>query len=166
VSPSNVYPTKDGDSVLIAANMDTVFRRLAIAMDMPELAEDERYATHSARGAHDTELDDIISGWSQQWAADALLDHLTENAIPSGRVYTAKDILADPHYQARESIVRVTDPTLGEFPMQNVFPFLSETPGEVKWVGPELGQHTDEVYSDLLGYDAERLADYRARGII
>jgi len=166
VAPSNVYPTKDGDSVLIAANMDTVFRRLAAAMDKPELAEDERYATHSARGANDKELDAIISDWSSQWTADALLDHLTENAIPSGRVYTAKDILTDPHFEARESIVRVPDKTFGDFPMQNVFPVLSETPGEVKWVGPDLGEHSDEVYAGVLGYDAEQLADYRERGII
>jgi formyl-CoA transferase len=166
VSPSNVYPTKDGDTVLIAANMDTVFRRLAAAMDMPELAEDERYATHSARGAHGAELDDIIAQWSMQWNAEDLLAHLTEKAIPSGRVYTAKDIMDDPHYKAREAIIRVPHPTLGDFPMQNVFPFLSETPGEVKWVGAELGQHSDEVYTELLGFDTERLADYRERGII
>jgi formyl-CoA transferase len=161
-----VYPTKDGDTVLIAANMDTVFRRLAAAMDMPELAEDERYATHSARGAHGAELDDIIAQWSVQWKAEDLLAHLTEKAIPSGRVYTAQDIMDDPHYQAREAIIRVPHPTLGDFPMQNVFPFLSETPGEVKWVGAELGQHSDEVYTELLGFDTERLADYRERGII
>jgi formyl-CoA transferase len=166
VAPSNVYPTKDGDSVLIAANMDTIFRRLAAAMDKPELAEDDRYATHSARGANDKELDAIIAEWSSQWTADALLDHLTENAIPSGRVYQAKDIVADPHIEARNAIVRVPDKTFGEFPMQNVFPYLSESPGEVKWVGPDLGEHTEEVYADLLGYDADRMSDYRERGII
>ncbi len=166
VAPSNVYPTKDGDSVLIAANMDTIFRRLAAAMDKPELAEDDRYATHSARGANDKELDAIIAEWSSQWTADALLDHLTENAIPSGRVYQAKDIVADPHIEARNAIVRVPDKTFGEFPMQNVFPYLSESPGEVKWVGPDLGEHTEEVYTDLLGYDADRMSDYRERGII
>lgn len=166
VSPSNVYPTKDGDTVLIAANMDTVFRRLAAAMDMPELAEDERYATHSARGAHSAELDDIIAQWSVQWKAEDLLAHLIESEIPSGRVFTARDIMNDPHYRAREAIIRVPHPTLGDFPMQNVFPFLSETPGEVKWVGAELGQHSDEVYTELLGFDTERLADFRERGII
>ncbi len=166
VAPSNVYPTKDGESILIAANMDTIFRRLAAAMGMPELASDERFATHSARGANEIELDAIIAKWSIQWTSEALLQHLTEHETPAGRVYTAKDILADPHYQAREAIVRVTDPVLGEFPMPNVFPFLSETPGQIKWVGPDLGQHTDEIYTGLLGYDAECLADYRARGII
>ena len=166
VAPSNVYPTKDGDTILIAANMDTVFRRLAAAMGKAELAEDPRYATHSARGAHDKELDVIISEWSSQWAADELLDHLTENSIPSGRVYTAKDIVADPHFAAREAIVRVPDATFGEFPMPNVFPLLSETPGEVKWTGPELGQHNDEVYRGILGFDDARMDDYRARGII
>ena len=166
VAPSNVYPTMDDDSVLIAANMDTVFRRLAVAMDKPELAEDERYATHSARGGNAAELDQIIADWAVGWTADALLEHLVEHGIPSGRVYTAKDILADPHFAAREAIVRLPDKTFGEFPMQNVFPKLSDTPGEVKWVGPDLGEHNTEVYQGILGYDDARMADFRERGII
>lgn len=166
VAPSNVYPTQGGESVLIAANMDTVFKRLAVAMDKPELATDERYATHSARGANDKALDQIISDWSINWTADDLLAHLVEHGIPSGRVYTAKDILADPHFQARESVIRVPDKTFGEFPMQNVFPKLSDTPGEVKWVGPELGEHNEEVYQGILGFDDARMADFRERGII
>ena len=166
VAPSNVYPTSDGDSVLIAANMDTVFRRLAVAMDKAELAEDERYATHSARGGNDKELDQIIADWTINWTAEDLLAHLVEHGIPSGRVYTSKDILADPHFAARDAIIRVPDKTFGEFPMQGVFPKLSDTPGEVKWVGPDLGQHNDEIYRELLGYDDAQMSDYLGRGII
>jgi len=166
VSPSNVYVTKDGEGVLIAANMDSVFRRLAAAMDKPELADDDRYATHSARGAHSDELDEMINAWSATWPADALLDHLVAHAVPSGRIFKAKDMLSDPQYVARESIIQVQHPELGMFPMQNIFPRLSETPGEVRWAGPDLGAHNDEVLRGLLGYDDAKLADLSARQII
>jgi xanthine dehydrogenase molybdopterin-binding subunit B len=81
-------------------------------------------------------------------------------------VYTAKDMLADPHIQARESIINVDVPGVGEFPMQNIFPFFSDTKPSIRWSGPGHGEHTDEVYGELLGYDAAKLADLRSRGII
>lgn len=166
VAPSNVYPTKGGESILIAANMDTVFQRLAAAMGRPELAEDPKYSSHGARGANDRELDEIISAWSSTMTADEVLDHLNDNAVPCGRVYTAKDMLTDPQFEAREAIVKVPHEVFGEFPMQNIFPRMSETPGSIRWTGPALGEFNDEVYRGLLGYDEARVADYRERGII
>lgn len=166
VAPSNVYPAKGGDSVLIAANMDTVFERLAAAMGRPELAEDPRFSSHNARGTNMIELDAMISEWSSTMTADELLDHLIENAVPCGRVYTAKDMLDDPQFVARETIVNVPHEKFGEFPMQNVFPKFSDTPGTIKWAGAELGAHNDDVYRGILGFDDDRMADYRARGII
>jgi formyl-CoA transferase len=166
VAPSNVYPAKGGDSVLIAANMDTVFERLAAAMGRPELAEDPRFSSHNARGTNMIELDAMISEWSSTMTADELLDHLIDNAVPCGRVYTAKDMLDDPQFVARETIVNVPHEKFGEFPMQNIFPKFSETPGTIKWAGADLGAHNDDVYRGILGFDDERMADYRARGII
>jgi len=91
---------------------------------------------------------------------------LHEGGVPAGRIYTAADMLADPHFQAREAIVRVPDPTFGSLAMQNVVPKLSATPGAVRWTGPALGAHNDEVYGELLGLsDAER-ADLADRGVI
>jgi formyl-CoA transferase len=129
VSPSNAYPTLDGEMILIAANQDTVFRRLAAAMGRPDLATDERYATHGARGQHMEELDGIIAEWSSTVAADDLLAMLHEGGVPAGRIFRAKDMFADPQFAARDAIVKLTHPDLGEFAMHNVFPRLSETPG-------------------------------------
>jgi formyl-CoA transferase len=162
VAPSNVYPTADGQLVLVAANQDTVFRRLAAAMARPELADDPRYASHSARGEHQVELDGLIAGWTATLDAGRLLAALEEAGVPAGRIYRAADMLADPHYLARQAIVRLADPELGEIAMQNVAPRLSATPGRVAWPGPALGRHNREVYQGLLGLpeeEVERLAD-------
>ncbi|WP_223164000.1 CaiB/BaiF CoA transferase family protein [Nocardioides mesophilus] len=166
VSPSNVYPTADGEMVLIAANQDTVFRRLAEAMHEPELAEDERYATHGARGQSMQELDEHIARWSATVKADDLLELLHEHGVPAGRIFRAKDMFADPHFAAREAIVRLAHPDLGEFAMHNVAPKLSETPGRVRHVGPELGEHNDDIYRDLLGLDDDTLSSLRSAGVI
>lgn len=166
VSPSNVYPTAGGEMILIAANQDTVFGRLAETMGRPELATTERFATHSARGENMAELDDIIIEWTRAKPADELLDLLHEAGVPAGRIYTARDMFADPHFAAREAIVRLAHPDLGDIPMQNVFPKLSETPGRIRHAGPELGEHNAEVYGGLLGIDAERLAGLAGDGIV
>jgi formyl-CoA transferase len=165
IAPSNVYPTADGQTVLIAANQDTVFRRLAALMDEPELATDARYSTHGARGEHQDDLDTRIATWTAKQQADDLLAVLHEGGVPAGRTYRAVDMLRDPHFAARESIVRVPDPAFGEIAMQNVAPRLSETPGQVRWTGPLLGQHNDEVYGGL-GLDAAAVDRLRDDGTI
>lgn len=149
VAPSNVYPTSDGEFVLVAANQDTVFRRLATAMGSPELATSEEYATHVARGANQERLDGLVSAWTGRHAADDVLAILEEHGVPAGRVYTAQDMLGDPHFAARQSIVAVPDPDIGPIPMQNVTPRLSGTPGAIRWPGPGLGAHDDEVRAAL-----------------
>ncbi|MFD3326633.1 CaiB/BaiF CoA transferase family protein [Streptomyces sp. NPDC058701] len=166
VAPSNVYPTADGAAVLIAANQDTVFRRLTEVMDRPDLAEDPKYATHGARGAHQSELDDIVTTWTAGHEAQALLAALHRAGVPAGKTFTASDMLTDPHFAAREAIVRLPHPDFGEIPMQNVVPKLSATPGGVRWAGPELGAHNDEVYGGLLGLGAEQLEKLTADGVI
>ncbi len=165
VAPSNAYPVTDGTH-LIAANQDTVFTRLATAMDRDDLAADERYATHSARGAHQMELDGIIAAWTRTMSSADLGTLLDEHAVPHGPIYRAPEMLADPHFAAREAIVTLQHPTFGDFPMQNVVPKLSETPGRVRHVGPTLGEHNDEVWTELLGLDANGLDAMRAAGTI
>ena len=166
VSPSNVYPTADGEMVLIAANQDTVFRRLADAMGRPELATDERFATHSARGQWMEQLDGLIAEWSSTLKADDLLWLLHSKGVPAGRIYRAQDMFADPHFAAREAIVKLVHPDLGEFAMHNVAPKLSDTPGRVRHVGPELGQHNEEIYHGLLGLDDDAMLSLRSAGVI
>jgi formyl-CoA transferase len=153
VSPSNVYPTGDGDLILIAANQDSVFGRLAGVMSQPGLAEDPRYATHSARGAAMVELDNLIAEWTSTRTAEDLLAVLHAGGVPAGRIFRAKDMFADPHFAAREAIVSVPHPDFGELPMQNATPKLSETPGAVRSAGPALGEHNEEIYGGLLGLD-------------
>jgi formyl-CoA transferase len=166
VAPSNIYPTRDGKMILIAANQDTVFKRLTEAMDRPELAEDERYKTHSSRGAHQVELDQMVAEWSQTIDAEALEALMEEHGIPSGKIYRAPEMLEDAHFRAREAIIKTQHPKFGELLMQNVAPKLSLTPGNVRRPGPELGQHNEDVYGSLLEFDADRMAALKSGGII
>jgi formyl-CoA transferase len=166
VAPSNVYPTREGDTVLIAANQDSVFARLATVMQRPDLVTDERFATHSARGEYMEELDALISDWTAGFAADELLEALHRAGVPAGRIYRAKDMFDDPHFAARDAIVRLADPGLGEIAMQNVFPKLSATPGRVRAVGPQLGASNDDIYRGLLGLDDDELRRLTAAGVI
>ncbi|MDF2702904.1 MAG: succinyl-CoA:(R)-citramalate CoA-transferase [Rubrobacteraceae bacterium] len=166
VAPSNTYPTSDGDYVVIGANADTVFGRFAKALGHPEWAESERYATHNARGENQEELDELISTWTRERIAEEVLEVMREASVPAGKLFTAEDMLSDEHYAARENIVEVEDPDIGPFPMQNVVPRLSETPGRVRWTGPNLGQHNHEVFRDSLGMSKEELDGLRERGIV
>lgn len=155
VAPSNVYPTKDGEWILIAANQDSVFGRLTEVMGRPELAAHPDYATHGARGRHQAELDAVVAEYTATRSSEELEAALAEHGVPSGKIFRPVDMLADPQYKARKSIVSVEHPVLGEVPMQNVFPRLSRTTGTVRWPGPELGQHTEEVLAEIGISDAE-----------
>jgi succinyl-CoA--D-citramalate CoA-transferase len=166
VAPSNTYPTGDGDYIVIGANADTVFGRFAKAIGHPEWAESERYATHNARGENQEELDAMISGWTRQRTADQVLEVMREASVPAGKLFTAEDMLSDEHYAARQNIVEVEDPEIGPFPMQNVVPHLCETPGNIRWTGPKLGQHNDEVFKGVLGLNEEDLNGLRERGVV
>ncbi|MQA16811.1 MAG: CoA transferase [Pseudonocardiaceae bacterium] len=166
VAPSNVYSTADGAEVLVAANRDTVFVRLCEVMGDPDLADDPRFSTHHARGERSDELDEIVGRWAKGRSSPELLHELHDAGVPAGLIYTAADMLDDPHFRAREAIVRLVHDGLGEFPMQNVAPRLSATPGSVGSLGPELGQHNDDIYGDLLGLDPAYREQLGSRGII
>jgi formyl-CoA transferase len=166
IAPSNVYPTRDGLHLVMGANQDNVFRRLCEAMGRPELAEDARYATHAARGAHQGELDALISAWTATLDADALESLMDRHGIPAGRMFRAPEMLADAHFAARQAIVRVAHRMLGPIAMQNVAPRLSDTPGGVRAAAPELGEHTEEILGGLLGMPGQDIAALRAGGVI
>jgi crotonobetainyl-CoA:carnitine CoA-transferase CaiB-like acyl-CoA transferase len=142
VAPANAYPTRDGSEVLIAGNADTVFTRLCAAMGTPDLATDERYATHVARGTHERELDALVTSWTSTLDASELLERLQDHSVPAGRVYTAADMVTDEHYLARGMIERHLARTGIETPMLGVVPKFSRTPGSIHDVGPTLGEHT------------------------
>ncbi len=166
IAPSNVYPTRDGAYVLIAANQDNVFRRLAAAMGRPELAKDPRFATHDARGERQAELDALIAGWTlgqDRVALGALLD---EAGVPRGDIYRGAEMLEDAHFKARDAIARVMHPRLGELRMQAPAPRLSDTPGRLRGAGPGLGGHNAAVRRGVLGLDAVQLEALQAARVI
>ena len=165
VAPSNVYKTRDG-MVLIAANQDTVFSRLAEAMGQPELSSDPRYSSHGARGAHQVELDGRVEAWTSTLSTREVLDLMDRHGVPAGLIYRPPDMLDDPHFKARDAIVSVPHPDFGELRMQNVAPKLSETPGSIRSPSPEMGQHNDEVYRGLLGLDDARYAALKAAKVV
>lgn len=166
IAPSNAYPTKGGEMVVIGANQDTLFARLCVAMGRPDMAEDPRFKGHAARGENQVELDAIIAGWTVERAADEVLALMDEHQIAAGRVYRAPDMLTDPHFAARNSIVETPHPVFGSVKMQNAFPRLTDTPGAVRWAGASLGEHTDEILTDVAGLSAEAISDLRTRGLV
>ncbi|MGA1371230.1 MAG: CaiB/BaiF CoA transferase family protein [Pseudomonadales bacterium] len=166
IAPSNVYPTRSGEMILIGANQDSVFTRLCEAMGVPDLATDPCYATHTARGERQAELDERIARWTVTLEADALLAVLERHGVPAGRIYRAPDMLEDPQFKARASIVDVPHPEFQHLKMQNVVPKLSETSGSIRWPGPSLGEHNRDIYGSLLGLDTDAIAALASRGII
>ena len=166
VAPSNVYPCRDGD-ILIAANQDNVFARFCHAIGQPGLAADPRYRDHRSRGANQAELDRLIAAWTGPHTLAEVEKLMTEHAIPSGRLYRAPDMLADPHFAAREAIIDVPHPRWPGLKMQNVVPKLTRTPGSVRRVAPDrVGQDNAEILGEWLGLSAQELAELHGRGVI
>ena len=166
IAPSNVYSCKDGD-YMIGANKDSLWVRLAEAMGRPELGSDPRYATHLARGTNQIELDALINEWTRTLTIDEVDALMIAYSIPAGRVYRAPEMLADPHFAAREAIIEVETERFGKLKMQNAFPKLSATPSGVRRPAPSaVGQHNGEVYGELLGLGSGELADLQTVGAI
>lgn len=164
IAPSGAYPCRDG-MVIIGANQDTLFERLSRMMDK-NWAGDPRYATHDARGENQLELDAMISDWTSTRTMQDVLRLCEANAIPSGPVNTAKEMLADAHMKARAAIVNVFSPMLGQdVPMQAPVPKLSATPGGVETTGPTLGQDTSAIL-EVLGYSLQDQAKLRDEHVI
>ena len=163
IAPSGVYPCSDG-MVIIGANQDSLFRRLS-AMCGTKWSDDARYATHDARGENQLELDAMISNWTKQRTMADVLATCEENGIPCGPVNRAKEMLEDAHIAARNAIIRVAHPVLGDVPMQGVFPKLSDTPGGVEETSPSLSEHTESILAGL-GFSADQQAALRAQGVI
>jgi formyl-CoA transferase len=166
VAPSNVYRCKDGE-YLIGANQDTVFVRLCRAMARPDLAEDPRFATHLERGFRQAELDRLIEDWTQTLTVSELEQLMIEHGVPAGRIYRAAEMLADPHFAAREALVSVDHPKWPGLVMQNAFPKLSVSPASVRSIAPQTpGQHNREVYGELLGIGTNELERLGGAGVI
>lgn len=167
VAPSNVYASADGKDIIVAANGDALWRRMAEAMERPELADDVRYATHTARGANQAELDELIAAWTASLPAERILAVLEQHAVPHGLIYTAPDMVDDPHFVARQTIRRIHDDGLGvDVPMPTVVPSLSASPGIIERTGPELGEHTRWALTTVAGYGDDHVAALVEQGVV
>jgi formyl-CoA transferase len=166
IAPSNVYICKDGE-YMIGANKDSLWQRLAEAMGRPELGTDERYATHLARGLNQLELDEQINVWTATLTVDEVDALMIKYSVPAGRVYRAPEMLADPHFQAREAIIEVETERYGKLKMQGAFPKMSATPSSVRSPAPSIvGQHNAEIYGELLGLQTQEIDSLKAAGAI
>lgn len=165
VAPSNIYPAADGSDVLIAANADAVFARLCSVMGRPELAGDERFATHGARAERMTELDELIADWTRVMPPEELLAALEAGGVPAGRIFTAADMLADPHYAAREMVLRRASYQGWEVPMTGIVPKFTGTPGSVRTTGAPLGADTRAVLSAVADLSPSQIGELEAAGV-
>jgi crotonobetainyl-CoA:carnitine CoA-transferase CaiB-like acyl-CoA transferase len=165
ISPSNTYPSSDGRHVVIAGNSDAIFRRLMRLVGRPDLADDPALASNDGRVRSNALLDAAIAAWTSERTMDEILTRLDAADVPAGRIYSVADIVDDPHYAAREMIVPTELPGDVTVKMPGIAPKLSETPGAVKWPGPTLGQHTDEVLTGL-GFQAGEIAQLRRSGAV
>ena len=166
IAPSNAYPCKDGD-IVIGANQDKVFARLAEVIGHPEWSEDPRWKTHNARGQRQVELDDLIARWTAQKTVAEVDRLLAEAGVPAGPIYRPDGMVNDPQFIARDAIYWEDNPQLGRIPMPNVFPRLSETPGAIRRPAPDrIGQHTDEILTGMLGMASEEIDRLRTAGIV
>ena len=161
ISPSNTYLCNGGDYVVIAGNGDTIFRRLMMAIGRGDLAEDPALARNDGRVAQNDKLDEVIGAWTAARSLATVLEVLEQADVPCGRVYTAADIYEDPHYRARDMIDAQVLPDGTPIELPGIVPKLRGTPGQTRWVGPELGEHTREVLASIgiVGDDFKRLQD-------
>ncbi|MCP3400070.1 CaiB/BaiF CoA-transferase family protein [Bradyrhizobium sp. CCGB20] len=165
ISPSNTYPSSDGRHVVIAGNSDAIFRRLMRVVGRPDLADDPALASNDGRVRSNALLDAAIAAWTSARTMDEILARLDAADVPAGRIYSVADIVDDPHYAAREMILPTELPGDVTVKMPGIAPKLSDTPGTVRWPGPTLGQHTDEVLTGL-GLQAGDIAQLRRSGAV
>jgi formyl-CoA transferase len=167
VAPSNIFKSRDGSWMVIAANADGVFGRLCDAMGQPELASDPRFATHLARGENQEEIEAIVRDWAAQRDLAEIDRVLNDAGVICGPIYTIADIFQDEHFWAREMLLKHVDPEFGEYVGPGIVPKFSGTPGAVRWSATwEDGSHNQEVYGDLLGLSADEIAQLKAEGIL
>jgi formyl-CoA transferase len=165
IAPTNAYPCLDGKYVLIAGNGDSIYKRLMTLIGREDLGNDPALADNPGRAAQAERIDEAISAWTQTRGLDDVISTLSEAGVPAGKSYDAADISQDPHYQAREMILKTILPDGSAVDVPGIVPKLSRTPGEVDRLAPTLGQHTDEILQELGVDDATREA-WRERGIL
>lgn len=165
ITPSNTHTTRDGKHVTIGANGDAIFRRLMLAMNRPDLADDPGLADNAGRDARRDEVYALIDAWCREHDEPELLEKLEKAEVPASRVYSVADMFADPQFIARQMFESARLPDGKAFRIPGIVPKLSATPGSTEWLGAALGEHTDRVLSRL-GYTPADIARMRAEGAI
>ena len=165
IAPSNSYLTKDGKYVVIGANGDSIFKRMMLAIDRKDLADDPDLSHNDGRAERSDELDSVIGAWCASHDLFHVLDVLEKAEVPSGKIYDVADIVSDVHYRARHMIQEHRLSENESLLIPGIVPKLSDTPGKTNWLGPDLGEHTDNVLT-AAGYAVEEIEDFRRRKII
>jgi crotonobetainyl-CoA:carnitine CoA-transferase CaiB-like acyl-CoA transferase len=165
-APNSVYPTRDGHYVVLAAASDAVFARLAAAMGDPGLADTAEFSSAVARAQNQAAIDARVAAWTGTLDLEAVEAALAQARVPAARIYTVKDVFADPHYRAREMLVDVEDEVLGPVTVTGVVPKLSRTPGRIRWAGRDVGADTTQVATDDLGLDDGRISALAGDGVL
>ena len=165
IAPSNLYPCSDGAYVLIAGNADSLYRRLMSAIGRDDLRDDPALARNDGRAAQMARIDDAIAAWTSTRTQEEILKAMEEAEVPAGRIYTAADIAADPHYAARGMIQQVLAGDGEPLKVPGIIPKLSATPGAIRSPAPKLGEHTDEVLAGL-GFSAGEISALRDKKVI
>jgi crotonobetainyl-CoA:carnitine CoA-transferase CaiB-like acyl-CoA transferase len=165
-APRNVYLTKDDKWLSMSSSAQSVFERTMQAIGRPELIKDERFLENRVRGKNVEELDRIIGEWVRQHTADEAMDILVSHEAAAAPVYSVADILTDPQFKARNTIVEIEDQDIKTLKMQAPTPRLSRTPGKIEFTGPHLGQHNREIYVDTFGLSPEKFEALKSEGVI
>jgi formyl-CoA transferase len=165
IAPSNLYPCKDGAYVLIAGNADSLYRRLMTAIGREDLRDDPALARNDGRAAQMERIDAAIAKWTSQFSQEEVLLAMEKAEVPAGRIYSAADIAADPHFAARGMIQEIVAGDGEPLKVPGIVPKLSATPGAIRSAAPKLGEHTEQVLQEL-GYDAAAIAKLRESKII
>jgi len=156
-SPAGTFQTKDGHWVVLVTSSDRTFERLAVAMDREDMLTDERFHTNAVRLENFDLTNGIVADWVKTKNRDELQDYLDENGVPVSPIYSIADIFENEQFKARENIVEVEHPRLGKMKMPGVVPKFSETPGSIRNIGPDIGEHNEDVLKDLVGLTDEEI---------
>ncbi|MDQ1816465.1 CaiB/BaiF CoA transferase family protein [Massilia scottii] len=165
IVPSNTYTTGDGENIVIAGNGDAIFKRLMLAMGRIDMAGDPQLARNDGRVPRSAEIDDAIQAWCATQSIASALATLQAADVPAGKIYSVRDMMSDPQFLARDMFEQhhFSDGTPVKLPA--ITPKLSATPGQTRWLGPALGEHTDDILASL-GYDADAIAALRQAKVL
>lgn len=170
VAPSNTYLCGDGEWVVIGGNADGIFQRLMNAINRPDLATDERFGDNMGRASHSDLLDEAIADWTSARPIETVMGVMVAASVPAGPIYSAADIVEDKQFREREMLLEmdvvVEDGAAEPVLFPGVVPRLQHLPGSVNWLGPELGEHTDEVLTEILKLSPQEISELRTAKVV